>query len=83
MSIASTPPDRALEAGGTDRPPCSTGVVGSATEHPKQPQAPRVAAQLEPGDGLALDEDAAWTEVAVSGDFSGVRAPTSRSSVPA
>ncbi len=45
------------------------------SEHPKRPQAPRVAAELASGGGLVLDEDAAWDEVAVSGDFSHAQAP--------
>ncbi len=42
---------------------------------PKRPQAPRVAAELTSGDGLVLDEDAAWTDVDVSGDFGQATAP--------
>ncbi len=49
--------------------------VAPATEHPRGLQAPRVAAQLDSGDGLVLDEDAAWHDVAVSGAFGPARAP--------
>jgi uncharacterized protein YjbI with pentapeptide repeats len=49
--------------------------VASATEHQQRPRPPRVAVQLESGDGLVLDEDAAWNDVAVTGDFSRAHAP--------